>query len=65
MFYPGLESCRGHQYAKELFSGFGGVVALEFVGGEQMASTFIHVSPYVPASFEFIREVLEHLLMTK
>ena len=44
VFYPGLSDSPGHELAKELFSGFGGVLAAELYGGEKAATTFIHVS---------------------
>ena len=44
VFYPGLQGSPGHELAKELFSGFGGVLAAELYGGEQAATAFIHVS---------------------
>ena len=43
VYYPGLKRSKGSVYAKELFSGFGGVVAAELVGGEEAATTFIKV----------------------
>ena len=39
--YPGLESHPRHARARELFSGFGGVVSFELDGGEQAAARFI------------------------
>ena len=45
VFYPGLTGSPGHELARELFSGFGSVLAAELYGGEQAATAFIHVSP--------------------
>lgn len=44
MFYPGLKSSKGHNFARELFSGFGGVVAAELEGGKEASTTFIQVN---------------------
>ena len=43
MFYPGLKGSKGSVYAKEFFSGFGGVVAAELIGGVEEATAFIKV----------------------
>ncbi len=40
--YPGLESHPGHQRAKELFDGFGGMLSFEITGGVETADAFIH-----------------------
>jgi cystathionine beta-lyase/cystathionine gamma-synthase len=37
VYYPGLEDDPGHRQAKSQMSGFGGVVALDLVGGEREA----------------------------
>jgi cystathionine beta-lyase/cystathionine gamma-synthase len=39
--YPGLESHPGHQRARELFDGFGGMLSFELVGGVEAADRFI------------------------
>jgi cystathionine beta-lyase/cystathionine gamma-synthase len=39
--YPGLPSHPRHQRARELFSGFGGVVSFEMAGGAEAAARFI------------------------
>jgi cystathionine beta-lyase/cystathionine gamma-synthase len=39
--YPGLESSPTHKYAKELFSGFGGMISMELEGGIESASKLI------------------------
>jgi cystathionine beta-lyase/cystathionine gamma-synthase len=38
VYYPGLEDDPGHQVAKQQMSGFGGVVAIDLVGGEEEAA---------------------------
>lgn len=43
VWYPGLTTTRGHEYAKELFTGFGGVVSVDLEGGEEAADAFLHV----------------------
>ena len=40
VYYPGLEDDPGHQVAKRQMSGFGGVVAIDLVGGESEAERF-------------------------
>lgn len=44
VFYPGLETSKGHKYAKELFTGFGGVLSAELKGGSEASDVFQHVS---------------------
>ncbi len=39
--YPGLESHPRHDRARELFSGFGGMLACELAGGEEAAEQFV------------------------
>jgi cystathionine beta-lyase/cystathionine gamma-synthase len=39
--YPGLQSHPGHQRARELFDGFGGMLSFELVGGVEAADRFI------------------------
>jgi cystathionine beta-lyase/cystathionine gamma-synthase len=39
--YPGLESHPGHQRARELFDGFGGMLSFELVGGVEAADRLI------------------------
>ena len=39
--YPGLGSHSGHQRAKDLFEGFGGMLSFELKGGTDAADTFI------------------------
>jgi len=41
VYYPGLESHPRHGRARELFSGFGGVLSFELKGGVQEAQRFI------------------------
>ncbi|ASN40304.1 cystathionine gamma-synthase [Arthrobacter sp. 7749] len=40
VLYPGLPTHRGHELAKAQSSGFGGIVSLQFVGGEAAARAF-------------------------
>jgi cystathionine beta-lyase/cystathionine gamma-synthase len=40
--YAGLESHPGHQRARELFAGFGGVLSFELQGSTQRAESFLH-----------------------
>ncbi len=42
--YPGLESHPGHQRARELFDGFGGMLSFELVGGVEAADRFISLT---------------------
>lgn len=44
VLYPGLESHPQHQRAKELFAGFGGMVAIDIKGGGQAAERFLEKS---------------------
>ena len=48
--YPGLESCRGHRHAAELFDGFGGMLSFEVKGNTAEAEEFIRNTtlPIVP-----------------
>jgi len=39
--YPGLESCPGHLFARELFDGFGGMLSFELKGDVERAERFI------------------------
>jgi cystathionine beta-lyase/cystathionine gamma-synthase len=39
--YPGLESHPQHKIARELFSGFGGMLSLELKGGMEAAESFV------------------------
>ncbi|MEP6921554.1 MAG: PLP-dependent aspartate aminotransferase family protein [bacterium] len=39
VYYPGLEDDAGHEVAKRQMSGFGGIVAIDLVGGEREAET--------------------------
>ncbi len=41
LYYPGLPDAPDHERARELFDGFGGVLAMEFAGGESQAIAFI------------------------
>ena len=41
VFYPGLESHRGHEIAKRQMKGFGGVVSFELGGGIEGLNTFL------------------------
>jgi len=41
VFYPGLESHRGHKIAKRQMKGFGGVVSFELGGGIEGVNTFL------------------------
>jgi len=41
VFYPGLESHRGHEIAKRQMKGFGGVVSFELGGGIEGVNTFL------------------------
>ena len=45
--YPGLESHPDHQLARELMSGFGGVLSFELEGGAEAAELFIK-STHIP-----------------
>jgi cystathionine beta-lyase/cystathionine gamma-synthase len=40
--YPGLESHPRHQRARELFTGFGGVLSFELKGSTERAERFMH-----------------------
>lgn len=40
VLYPGLESHPGHELAKSQSNGFGGIVSLQFAGGEAAARAF-------------------------
>lgn len=40
VLYPGLESHPGHELAKKQANGFGGIVSLQFAGGEAAARAF-------------------------
>jgi len=48
VYYPGLEGDPGHQIAKRQMSGFGGIVAIDLLGGEREAETLFD-------SFQLIR----------
>jgi len=41
VFYPGLESHKGHEIARRQMKGFGGVVSFELGGGTEAANTFL------------------------
>ena len=41
VFYPGLESHRGHEIASRQMKGFGGVVSLELKGGVESVNAFL------------------------
>ena len=40
VYYPGLEDDPGHELARRQMSAFGGIVAVDLVGGESAAETF-------------------------
>lgn len=41
VFYPGLESHRGHEIARKQMAGFGGVVSFELNGGMESVNAFL------------------------
>jgi cystathionine beta-lyase/cystathionine gamma-synthase len=41
LFYPGLESHKGHEIARRQMKGFGGVVSFELGGGIEAVNTFL------------------------
>jgi cystathionine beta-lyase/cystathionine gamma-synthase len=42
VYYPGIEGDAGHERARELFDGFGGMMSFELHGGLAAAETFIN-----------------------
>ncbi|TVQ04163.1 MAG: cystathionine gamma-synthase family protein [Balneolaceae bacterium] len=42
VFYPGLESHRGHEIAKKQMRGFGGILSFELKGGYDAVKTVLH-----------------------
>jgi methionine-gamma-lyase len=50
VYYPGLEDDRGHEVAKRQMSGFGGVVAMDLVGGEIEAEKLFNAFKLVSAA---------------
>jgi cystathionine beta-lyase/cystathionine gamma-synthase len=50
VYYPGLETDPGHEIAKRQMSGFGGVVAIDLVGGEAEAEKLFNAFRLVSAA---------------
>jgi cystathionine beta-lyase/cystathionine gamma-synthase len=64
--YAGLESHRRHQRARELFSGFGGVLSFELNGSTERAEQFMHRAriPIVAPSLGGVESLLTRPAVT-
>ncbi|HET8864750.1 MAG TPA: cystathionine gamma-synthase family protein [Gracilimonas sp.] len=47
VFYPGLESHKGHDIAKKQMSGFGGILSFELKGGYESVKKLLHNMKFV------------------